>query len=267
MIIWVPMALISAVPELMSARRLGDLYEWVMKKRKRFRRLHVFFAMIFIVEIILGCYLGYRQKNENVATVIGGFGSLLLTTALVYSNLSKSPSLRFLGISIEPSQRDLLDDEYKTTLYVPNVATGRWPSRITLVQANAKNLRRFPRIVREIRCKAAPTQLRVADDLTNIGSEPTSIHEYNVEEKPGPRSLYVKRDTIGPQQRVTLDHTFPRDEKLHKGFCQLKITAIAATQELSTSCWIWISPNGETIRWCSEKKPLEKCALKDQEKA
>ena len=260
-------------------KRLGDLYEWMGEKRKSARRLHVFFLLVFAVELSLlsqfVTYFAFRQMWETFASVIGPLGGLLMTTALVYSNLKQSPALRLVGFSIEPGtpetmdRWDSLDDKYKGTLNVQS-STG-YPTWVQLHEVRPQKLKRFPYTVSEVRFKKTLSKLRATNDLTNIGSVETNIHEYAVEGRPEEASpcltRYTCRQKVELQTRITLCHIFPTNGDLHKGFYQLKITAVAATQQLSQSCWVWVSENGKTIRWCSKKRPLKICEkLKTKER-
>jgi hypothetical protein len=132
-----------------------------------------------------------------------------------------------------------------------------------LHEVRPRKLKQFPYAVYEARCKDVPSKLRVVNDLTNIGPAETNVHEYTVEERVEENSVgltrYPCRHRIELQTRIPLDHEFPTSGDLHAGLYHLKITAIAATQQLSQSCWIWISQDRRTLRWCSKKEPLKKC--------
>lgn len=253
-------------------KRLGDFYEWMGEKRKGIRRLHTLFFLIVAVELFLlgGClvYFALQQMWTIIATVIGPLGGLLMTTALVYSNLRQSPALRFIGFSIEPEtipetmdRWEYLEDKYLGTLNVRD--STRTPTFMQLHEVRPQQLKRFPYAVYEVRFKKMPSKLRVANDLTNIGSLETNIHEYTVEERAekNPPSLgrYPRGKKIELQKRETLDHIFPTNGDLHEGFYQLEIKAIAATQQVSQSCWVWVSQDRRRIRWCRGKRPLKRC--------
>jgi hypothetical protein len=236
----------------------GDFYEWIGEKRKAIRRLHIVFVSVFIFEVVLvGYFLVFAlQKPETMASVIGPLGSLLLTTALVYSALRQGPALRFMGFAIHPEDWNLLEDEHKGILIVR--ASLEFKERLQLPDLHPKKTRRFPYIVQEVKCKSAPSKLRMANDITNIGTNATWVHEYTVQEGSGRPVRYVVRNEVDPQKRIPLDHIFPIDGGLSEGFYELKITAIAATQQLSQSCWVWVSQDRKTIRWCSRKRPLKR---------
>lgn len=243
-------------------KTLGDFYGLIGEKRKAIRRLDIIVALAFILEIgFLACF-ALRGKWEDLTSLIASLGSLLLTTALVYSNLKQSPALRFVGFSIEPRRPEskerwdsILQDKYKGKMYSHS---SQYPERVELPEVRPEKLKRFPYTVYEVKCKETPSKLRVANDLTNIGSAETKIHEYTVESPEG-IDRYPKREKIELQTRITLEHMFPANSDLHGGFYQLKIIAIAATQQLSQSCWVWVSQDRKTIRWCSRKRPLKKC--------
>lgn len=92
----------------------------------------------------------------------------------------------------------------------------------------------------ELKCSEAPSKLRAANDLTNIGQLDANIHEYIVEEKMGkeesPASLtrHASGLNIELQMRKTLDHIFPVNGDLNAVFYWLKITVVVATQQFFT---------------------------------
>jgi len=202
---------------------------------------------------------------ESQIAVMSGIGAIILSTTLVYSNLVQTSALRFLGVLVQPRDGDLAD-EYKTTVVTPSPWRDSPGLRFLLPQAAPRNIRRFPRIIRQIECTTKPRQLQVADDIANIGYRETNIHEYAVDVIPGSHRIYPVREAIGPQSRRTLSHIFPTDGAPLNGFYKVRITARAATQQLSESFWIWVSPGGRIIRWCSKKRPLEKRSQEDSDK-
>ena len=249
----------------------GDFYEWIGERRKAIRRLDIIVALAFILELgLLGGFLAcfaLRGKWEDLPSLIASLGSLLLTTALVYSNLKQRPALRFVGFSIEPRRLEnkehwssLLEDKYRGVLNVYSL--DKFPERVELPEVRPEKLKRFPYTIYEVKCKETPSKLRVANDLTNIGSVETNIHEYTAESSEG-MARYTKGARIGLQTRITLDLMFPTNSDLHGGFYKLKITAIAATRQLSQSCWVWVSQDRKTIRWCAKKRPLEKLKIRE----
>ncbi len=250
----------------MSGKILERLVSWLRDLRRRIRRLDVFTCVSVVVVLAFFGYflLANLSDFRSQAQILFAFASVLLTIGLVYSNLVQRPASRFLSISVGPVDRNDLEEGYKATLYESQLVTAPpFPPELIeyrLIQPHAKVVKFFPRVVQEIRCKTTPRQLRVAIDITNIGHFMTSIHEYEVEESPGSRQTYVARLDLPHQKRETLSHDFPKEGGLSQGFYKIRLTAIAATQELLETVWLWISKDKKTIRWCSKKNPLEKCA-------
>lgn len=256
----------NMLPHFLWREWLGNLYEWMINRRKGIRLLHVIFAILFGSELTIGAWYWVNAKTmESQIAVISGIGAIILSTTLVYSNLVQTSALRFLGVLVEPWDGNLAD-EYKTTVVTPSPWRDSPGLRFLLPQAAPRNVRRFPRIIRQIECTTRPSQLKVADDIANIGYRDTNIHEYAVDVIPGSNLIYPIRETIGPQSRRTLSRVFPTDGAPLKGFYEGRITARAATQQLSESFWIWVSPDGRIIRWCSKKRSLEKISQKASDK-
>lgn len=226
------------------------------------RRVSVIFGLAFVIEIIIfslllcQVYSTLEQLEllKTLSSTLAAFGTILVTTALVYHNFRQKPELRMLDVIADPRDgqgNSVLSKGYRLNVYQ------RVPGGRTVLNPNPKpqQIRRFPYTIKEIKCDSPPSTIRIAVDVGNIGLLETAIHEYTVEElhPDEEKQIFISRERLRYQERVTLDFPCPLRGTLKGGLFGYKIDIFATTEKRSKNIWIRISKDLKTITWCSHR--------------
>jgi len=222
------------------------------------RRIDLLFTGLFLGQIILtGCFV-YWQPLELRINVIATMIIALLTTALVYSNLSQKPESRLIGFLVQPKdQNDLVcKNEYIEKVAVSPCA----PLRDQVKHVPSKY---FPVLKKIVKCDRKPTFLEIRNDISNLGSSPTQVHEYQFEQihpikRCAPKQVF--REILECQLRKTVGVTFPTNflpwdptQNLKDGLFAFKVTVWGANKKCSKRVWIRLSNNLLTLEWCESR--------------
>lgn len=226
------------------------------------RRVSVIFGLAFIVEIIIFSLLLYQvystleqlERLKTLSSTLAAFGSILVTTALVYHNFRQKPELRMLDVIADPRDgqgKTVLNKGYRLNIY-QRVAGGRI---VLSPNPKPKQIRRFPCVIKEVKCDALPQTIRVAVDVANVGLLETAIHKYTVEEiyPNEEKQIFICRERLRYQERATLDFPCPLKGTLKEGLYGFKIDVVATTEKRSKNVWIRVSKDLKTITWCSQR--------------
>ena len=222
------------------------------------RRTSLYFACVFVVEIIVFSFLlvwvfdvtaeNQLDRVKTLASILAPFGSILLTSALVYHNYWQRPELKMLGVLIEPldaNGQNVAKNKYKKTGY-------RKDFNIAKKQAFDQIMPVVQSGYMKIECQSRPSKIRILADIGNIGINETAIHEYSVELLAPEKkivAIYSVKEILKHQMKVTLDFEYPEANLLVDESLTLRITAKASTEKKSKKINVIISDGCKTIKW------------------
>lgn len=194
------------------------------------------------------------QMSRNMASTLLGFFSVLLTLGLVYHSLAQRPELWLTGFSIEPCSdgqlvcKDTYTKQTRNTqgLFVPSPKS-----------------KPYNRKVKMLECKDAVTELRISNDIANLGYRATLIHDYEVEQiepTEGATFTYPIRKRLSYQQARTTVFNYPDDKsivKLQPAIYGWKWRVRSATDCIEKEIWIKIADDN-AVYWSEKRKPISK---------
>jgi hypothetical protein len=243
-------------------------YCYLRDKILNCRRIDRYFSPLFIGQIALLLFLLLYGIDWRLITIawqlispqINTVSSLLislLTTALVYVYFAQRPELRFTGFLVEPKENSsvlVCKEKYIEKILEEN--------GILVPQVRHVHSQNFPVLKKIVECKKPPQALVIRNDITNLGTAITKIHEYQFEQiQPVERKSIKKvfREDLTHQERKTVSIIFPTEfpsdekESLKDDLYEFKITVYAATQKCTKRIWILISQNTMKIEWCESR--------------
>lgn len=213
---------------------------------------------IFIIEIltlvgvsfyIFGTIKEQSKLVEIFSGVLFSFGSLLLTSGIVYHHFWLHPELMITNVIVEPQNEEsqnIAGAEFRTSVYRYH------PRRRLPDNIHPKKEGNFWYVKSTSRC----SKLRVSTDVSNIGGSEMVIHEYTVKElKPTDRLpetyAFLPRETLPNQKRKTIEFFYPNDPSvtLGSGEYEFKIEVTASTQKKARRVKIIVSDDLMTIKW------------------
>jgi len=217
------------------------------------RRISSKFAIIFGIEffvlivIVVSIFLAVKEMSEIVrilSSLSFSFGSLLLTTGLVYDHFLLHPELRIMNIVVEPldmNLQQLAETEYRS----PVVESKGWAHHDKCLKDNI--IPKEKNGLKIVNSTSPCSKIRVSTDVCNIGGSETTIHEYIVREvQPNKRpETYIFRKPLQNEKRETIDFTYPATS----GECEFEITVVASTQKKSRRVKVVVSDDLRTIKW------------------
>jgi len=233
-------------------------YCYIRDKVLNSRRVDRYFSPFFIVQIILLLFYGIDWQKNLQINVVSSLITSLLTTALVYVYFAQRPELRFIGFLVEPkgnSSSLVCKEEYIEKI----LESSDKPLVSQVRHVHSKN---FPVVKKKVECEQPPCTLVIRNDITNLGTSITKIHEYQFEQiQPVKRKSLKKayREDLAHQERKTVSIIFPTEfpsdkkESLKDGLYEFKLTVYAATQKCSKRIWILVSENTMKIEWCESR--------------
>jgi hypothetical protein len=225
------------------------------------RRISLTFGIIFTVEFVtlFGMLLWFMEKindSAKLAEISSGalfsFGSLLLTSAIVYHHFWLHPELRVLNVTVEPitdNGNSLAKSEYRHPVFErTNYGLTRYPDVVNPKEENGFKI---------VETDIAYSGIRVSTDVCNIGGSETTIHEYVVREvKPDRKRIetYICRRSLPNEKRETIDFFYPtlstlRKESIQSGEYEFEIVVKATTHEKKRRVKIIISKDLKIVKW------------------
>ena len=225
------------------------------------RRVSILFTIIFVVEILVFAVMFLWVYSITIedpieqarifSRLLAGFGSVLLTSGLLYHSFWQRPELAMMDIVIDPldaREKNIAEPDYIRWVFSkdPNDPKGYIREPYT----SPKKRNRFL----EVRSTSEPAKIRISFDVCNVGISETTIHEYTVKEvKPTERLVgnYSNRQSLSHQKRITLDFVYPDQPGalLRGGEFEFNIVVIGSTARKSRRFGIFISSDLKTIRW------------------
>lgn len=217
--------------------------------------------MIFAVEILVlmtmlvwvyGITTADRVERANIfSRLVAGFGSVLLTSGLLYHNFWQRPELAMMDIVIDPLDargKNIAEPDYTRWFFTKDPSDPEHYSREP--HTSPKKRDRFL----EVRSTSEPVKVRILFDICNVGISETTIHEYTIREfKPTQRLVgnYSHRESLPHQKRVTLGFIYPDQPEtlLRGGEYEFEIIVIGSTTKKSRRFKMLISNDLKTIRW------------------
>lgn len=224
------------------------------------RRITLISIIMGIVLVIFTALLSY-WFHPFFPHIAIGFFQAILTLVLIHYNYSRLPELEVLSFNIEPENskgKIVAEEEFLKPvegLHRPVV--------------EPRFSRKFTKKTRYVKCKSKPSFIRVAFDITNVGLTGVMVHEFRYKElKPNQshefikpiceegngkyhyKPLGIKRIYVRPQERITLDFRYPRNNTpLEDGRYEFLVTIYAATMRIKKILPVEISSNLKTISW------------------
>jgi hypothetical protein len=188
-------------------------------------------------------------RVSTLSSILAAFGSLLLTSGLVYHNYWQHPELRILDISIEPidvNGQNVAKTEYKKPGYRKDPKN---PDKyIPFEQICPKMEQGFMMV----ECVSNSSKIRILTDVCNVGINETTIHEYIGELlKPTKRivGIYSCTETLQHQKKVTLGFDYPDNSLLRDGHWVFRITVKASTERKLRELEVVTENDCKTIKW------------------
>lgn len=216
------------------------------------RRVSWYFSIFIISEItalLILSGLVYPTLQgakfwEFFSGLLFSFGSLLLTTAIVYDHFWQHSELRLTGVTIEPldsNQNNIVDQRFRRPVYE--------------IMGHGTYSRRGDNIIPDmedgfkvIETSSPCHKIRVADDVCNIGGSKTTIHEYIIRMlKPNKRDIgtYIFREPLENEERATIDFIYPATS----GEFEFQIEVISSAKKKSRRVKIVVSDDLMKIKW------------------
>ncbi len=216
------------------------------------RRISWYFSISIISEIItllILCGLVYQTLQgakfwEFFSGLLFSFGSLLMTTAIVYDYYWRHPELSLRGVTIEPydsNQNNIVDQRFRRPVY-ERVGDGTYLNLGDNIIPDTED--GFKVIETSSPCYT----IKVIDDICNIGGSKTTIHEYIIRMlKPNKTDIgtYIFRRELENEERATIDFTYP----VTSGEFEFEIEVISSTKKKSRRVKIVVSDDLMTIKW------------------
>lgn len=177
-------------------------------------------------------YYGINNESERIkstASIIASFVVGLLTTSLVYYNFYQMPEFAFTGFLVEPIRNDYGHMKSCASEQYLEQFAGSGQLR------NDKYSKKYLTLVKIVKCNETPEELRISNDVTNIGLHTVNLHEiryyityptqYLLEIKP-------KRISLKHEERETILHNLSVLENgrylLKGGVYRMKFEVIGA---------------------------------------
>jgi hypothetical protein len=190
------------------------------------------------------------QQFQALSNVLFAFGSLFLTTALVYHEFVQNPELRIAQILIDPldaAGENVAKDKYKLRRH--RVDSNANPVTQTIMQTTPVARKGFLEAV----CINEYRKLRVGVIICNVGVNATTVTEYSVRQiEPTEEVLgtYEQIEVLEHEKNIVLSFEFPEDEsELQSHDYKLEITVIGSTTKKSKTLEIKVPPNHKTVAW------------------
>ena len=217
------------------------------------RRVNLWFGIIFGVEVLLiiGAvfYIPHIVHDETrltdiLSSMLVSFGSLLITTALVYHNFWLHPDLKMMNITVEPldpNLRNIAEAKYKSPVFE------RIPEGIA--HKPDKTIPRVENGYEVVESNSPFSIMRISTDVCNVGGSETTIHEYKVEQlKPIQKVLgtYIFRRSLPNEKRETIDFLYAKPAS---GEYKFEFSVVASTAKVSRRFTVIVSDDVKTVKW------------------
>jgi len=242
--------LVISVIILLILLFLKSILEDILEKYRTINLISAIFG--FIILPMIAFYL-YRSFPPFLPHIVVGFIQAILTLAIINYRYSQNPDLKILSFNIEP-ENDKQEIIAKKEFLKP--VDGKRPIGEPKFRWNFCR----PRRIRYIECESRPFFFRVAFDVTNLGLVGVMVHEFRYKElKPNESSQFIKsiygsegkeRKYLRPQERITLDFHYPRNNTpLKNKKYEFSVTVYAATKSIKKTLSVDISSDLKTISW------------------
>jgi len=225
------------------------------------RAVSSYFTLIFLAEITLLLGLlswSYKVTNGNeiervraFSETLAAFGTILLTSSLVYHEFWQRPELRILDTIVDPidaNLKNIADADYAGSIYFAHPELSK--DFVAKNQTRPKKVGKFLKVKSTREC----ARIRVSTDVCNVGVAETTIREYEISQlKPIRRiiGVYDHEITLPHEKRTSLLFYYPETASsfLEGGIYEFKITARASTQKKSKTITLNVSDDRKTIKW------------------
>jgi hypothetical protein len=216
------------------------------------RRISGYFSIFIISEmtaLLILSGLVYQTLQgakfwEFFSSLLFSFGSLLLTTAIVYDYFWRHPELSLTGVIIEPydsNQNNIVDQRFRRPVY-ERAGSG------TYLHLGDNIIPDTEDGFKVIETSSPCYTIKVTGDVCNIGGSKTTIHEYTIRMlKPNKTDIgtYIFRRELEHEERATIDFTYPATS----GEFEFEIEVISSTKKKSRRVKIVVSDDLMAINW------------------
>jgi len=223
------------------------------------RRISLVFIIVFLIEITILSFLlawcfvatadNQLERVKIISSTLVTFGSLFLTSGLVYHNFWQHPELRIIGILVRPldsSGQDVAKPEYRKACYR---IEGHNPQTLTPFDQMCPQKENG---ALRVECSSRSSKIRISASICNIGINETTIRECTNEElKPvkGIVGIYSYKESLPHQGVFDADFDYPVSTLLKDGDYEFRITVVAATEKRTRRLHITISDDCKTVVW------------------